>query len=148
MADRGLIGWEYQCYSFPVEHGKVREFAVAVKDDDPVLHDVAAARAAGYADLPAPPTFSAVTAHWAPPGGLDALGLDLRRVLAGEAEWEYLEDIVAGDVLTVRSRVADVVGKTGSRGAMTLVTTEHTFTDQHDRTVLRLRTTVIELGEH
>lgn len=147
MVDRNAIGHEYPPYSFPVEHGKIREFARAIKDDDPVLHDVDAARAAGYRHLPAPPTFSAVTAHWAPPTDRDVLGLDLRRVLAGGAEWEYLGEITAGDVLTVRSRVADMTDKIGSRGPMTLVTIENTFTNQHDQTVLRLRTTVIELGE-
>jgi len=146
VADRGVIGHEYPPYSFPVEHGKVREFALAVKDDDPVLHDLDAARAAGHPHLPAPLTFSAVSSHWAPPPTRDVLGLDLRRVLAGGAEWEYLGEIVVGDVLTVRSRIADVLGKTGSRGPMTLVVTEQTFTNQHDQTVLRLRSTVIELG--
>ncbi|MFF0575867.1 MaoC family dehydratase N-terminal domain-containing protein [Streptosporangium saharense] len=147
MADRDLIGHEYPSYSFPVEYGKVREFALAVKDEDPVHHDVEAARAAGYPHLPVPPTFSAVTSHWAARGGLDVLGLDLRRVLAGGAEWEYLGDIVVGDVLTVRSRIADVLSKQGGRGPMTLVVTEHTFVNQRQETVLRLRSTVIELGE-
>ncbi|MEV7011481.1 MaoC family dehydratase N-terminal domain-containing protein [Streptosporangium sp. NPDC051022] len=148
MVDRsGLIGHEYPSYSFPVEHGKVREFALAVKNDDPVHHDVEAARAAGYAHLPVSPTFSAVTSHWAVRSGPDVLGMDLKRVLAGGAEWEYLGDIVAGDVLTVRSRIADVLSKNGSRGPMTLVVTEYTFVNQRDETVLRLRSTVIELGE-
>ncbi|MFF3671812.1 FAS1-like dehydratase domain-containing protein [Microtetraspora malaysiensis] len=147
MTDRShLIGHTYTPYTFPVEHGKVREFAGAVKDDDPVYRDVEAARAAGYAHLPVPPTFSAVTSHWAV-RDTDVLGLDLRRVLAGGSEWEYLGDVVAGEWMTVRSRIADVQYKTGSRGPMTLVITEYDFVNQHEETVLRLRSTVIELGE-
>ncbi|GII66179.1 hypothetical protein Skr01_62640 [Sphaerisporangium krabiense] len=147
MTDRRhLVGHAYTPYTFPVEHGKVREFALAVKDEDPVYHDVEAARAAGYRHLPVPPTFSAVTSHWAV-RDVDVLRLDLRRVLAGGAEWEYLGDIVAGDVLTVRSRIADVQEKTGSRGPMTLMITEHEFVNEREETVMRMRSTVIEMGE-
>jgi hydroxyacyl-ACP dehydratase HTD2-like protein with hotdog domain len=147
MADRsGLIGHAYTPYTFPVEHGKVREFALAVKDGDPVYRDADAARAAGYRHLPIPPTFSAATLHWAVRDE-DVVRLDLRRVLAGGAEWEYLGDVVAGDVLTVRSRIADVQEKTGSRGPMTLVITEHDFVNEREETVLRVRSTVIEMGE-
>ncbi|GAA1002341.1 hypothetical protein Aple_000130 [Acrocarpospora pleiomorpha] len=146
MADRrDLIGHTYPPYTLPVEHGKVREFALAVKDADPAYRDLEEAHAAGYRSLPVPPTFSAVTSHWA--ARQDVLGLDLRRVLAGGAEWEYLGEIVAGDVLTVRSRVADVQEKNGSRGPMTLIVTEHDFVNQQAETVLRLRSTAIELGE-
>ncbi|GAA0402820.1 hypothetical protein Acor_68260 [Acrocarpospora corrugata] len=141
MTDRsGLVGHTYPHYTVRVEHGKVREFALAVKDDDPVYADEAGR-------LPAPPTFSAVTSHWLPRERADVLGLDLRRVLAGGAEWEYLGEIVAGDVLTVRAHIAEVSEKTGSRGPMTLVVTEHEFVNQREETVLRLRSTVIELGE-
>ncbi|MGI5490115.1 FAS1-like dehydratase domain-containing protein [Microtetraspora malaysiensis] len=147
MTDRhGLVGHTYTPYTFPVEHGKVREFAQAVKDEDPVYRDVAAARDAGYRHLPTPPTFSAVTSHWAVRDA-DVLRLDLRRVLAGGAEWEYMSEIVAGDVLTVRSHIAEVQEKTGSRGPMTLIITEYDFVNQHEETVMRLRSTVIEMGE-
>ncbi|GAA4232648.1 hypothetical protein FHR32_008607 [Streptosporangium album] len=147
MADRrDLIGHAYTPYTFPVEHGKVREFALAVKDDDPVYRDVGVARSVGYRHLPMPPTFSAVTSHWAVRDE-DVLRLDLRRVLAGGAEWEYLGDVVAGDVLTVRAHIADVQEKTGSRGPMTLLITEYDFVNQHEETVMRVRSTVIEMGE-
>lgn len=134
MADANLIGYEYPPYTFPVERGKIREFARAVRDDDPACRDGATA----------PLTFSAVTGHWAPQR-TDVLGLDLRRVLAGGAEWEYLGEIRAGDELTVSSRIADVVHKTGSRGGMTLIITEHSFVNQRGETVLRQRSTAIEL---
>lgn len=147
MADFGKIGFEWPPYTIEVERGKVAEFARAVRASDPVYADPAAARAAGYADVPAPPTFSAVGQHWAPHASVeDDLGVDLRRVLAGGAEWEYLGDIVAGDVLTVHGRVVDMVSKRGSRGPMTLIVRENTFVNQRGETVLRLRGTMIELG--
>lgn len=145
--DTSKIGHEWPSYTLEVERGKITEFARAIKTADPVYVDGAAARAAGYADVPAPPTFSAVGSHWAPQVSVeDDLGVDLKRVLAGGAEWEYLGDIVAGDVLTVVGRVADIVEKRGSRGPMTLLIRENTFVNQRGERVLRVRSTMIELG--
>ena len=45
---------------YAVGREKVREFAAAVGAEHPVHHDVEAARAAGYADVVAPPTFAVV----------------------------------------------------------------------------------------
>lgn len=147
MADFGKIGFEWPVYTIEVERGKIAEFAQAVKAADPVYRDRDAARAAGYADVPVPPTFSAVGQHWAPKVSVEEdLGVDLKRVLAGGAEWEYLGDIVAGDVLTVHGRVVDMVEKQGGRGPMTLIVRENTFVNQRGETVLRLRGTMIELG--
>lgn len=147
MVDHSKIGHEWAPYTIEVERGKIAEFARAIKTGDAVYLDREAARAAGYADVPAPPTFSAVGQHWAPPVPVeDDLGVDLRRVLAGGADWEYLGDIVAGDVLTVHGRIADIVDKRGSRGPMTLLIRENTFVNQHGETVLRLRSTMIELA--
>jgi hypothetical protein len=148
VVDRSKIGHEWAPYTMQVERGKVREFADAVFSDDAVYRDVEAARAAGYPDLPVPPTFSAVTAHWSPQTSVeDDLGVDLKRVLAGGAEWEYLGEIVAGETLTVRGRIADIVEKQGSRGPMTLVIRENTFCNERGEDVLRVRSTMIELGQ-
>lgn len=147
MVDRSKIGHEWPPYTIDVERGKIAEFARAIKTDDPVYRDIEAARAAGYADLPAPPTFSAVAAHWSPRVSVEQdLGVDLKRVLAGGAEWEYLGEIVAGETLTVRSRIADIVDKSGSRGPMTLVVMENSFRNAGGEEVLRVRSTMIELG--
>ena len=53
-----LVGTQYPPFTVAVERRWIRTFARAIGDDDPVAHDVAAARAAGYSDLAAPPTFA------------------------------------------------------------------------------------------
>ncbi|HWT32729.1 MAG TPA: MaoC family dehydratase N-terminal domain-containing protein [Microbacterium sp.] len=106
---------------------KVREFARAVFADDPQHTDVDAARALGYADLVAPPTFAMVVQDLtlqqllAEPDS----GIALERTIHAEQRFRYSRPIVAGDELTGRLSVTGVraVGK----GAM--VTSEAEVTD-------------------
>lgn len=127
MIPDDLKGREGTPYRFVVEEGKVAEFARAVQATDPLLVDRSAAIAAGLPGVLASPTFSVSSAHWAVPGAVPELGLDLRRVLAGGGEWEYLAPVTAGDELEVLMRVADVTRKESSRGPMTVIALESVF---------------------
>jgi len=106
---------------------KVREFARAVFATDPQHTDPAAARALGYADVVAPPTFAMVIQDLtlqqllAEPDS----GIALERTIHAEQRFRYSRPIVAGDELTAQLRVTGVraVGK----GAM--VTSEAEVTD-------------------
>ncbi|MEA3486688.1 MAG: MaoC family dehydratase N-terminal domain-containing protein, partial [Thermodesulfobacteriota bacterium] len=60
MADLSKIGTEYSPIIWEVERGKIREFAKAIGDPNPVYLDKEAAIAEGYKDTPAPPTFLTV----------------------------------------------------------------------------------------
>ncbi len=57
MIDRKHIGLELQPLTVEIEKGRLRMFAQATGQDDPIYSDEAAARAAGYRSLPVPPTF-------------------------------------------------------------------------------------------
>jgi acyl dehydratase len=130
-----------------VELGKIREFARAVKDDNPLFFDAERARRELGGVMP-PPTFSLTIALWDDGGGRPPLQLDLRRLLHGEQEFEYLKPIFAGDVLTATTRIADVFEKTGSRGGtMKFVVLESDFVNQKGERVLRSRSTLIETGQ-
>ena len=100
--NRDLIGRSYDGgVVFDVSRQKLREFATAIGDQSPLLHDVDAARAAGHRDLPAAPTFGAVLSlemGWGP--RLDPeLGIDYTRVVHGEQRIVLRRPIYAGDVL-------------------------------------------------
>ena len=59
--DRELVGRSYPPSAvYEVGRAKIAEFATAIGADDPVHHDVEAARAAGHLDVIAPPTFAIV----------------------------------------------------------------------------------------
>lgn len=147
MADESLIGKQLDSFTFPVERGKIREFATSLLDDDPVFSDPEAARAVGFDAIPAPLTFSVASAHWREAENVETLGLDLRRVLHGEVEWEYLRPLVAGDELTAVRRVADVTKREGKRGGvMTFVVVETEYRDAAGEPVVRQRDTIIETG--
>ncbi len=128
--------------TFPVERGKIREFATAILDDNPIyLED----------EKPlAPPTFTMTNQFW--PATFDEpppdLGIDFARVVHGEQDFEYLEPIRAGDVLTGEITVADVFTKEGKRGGtLTFVVLETRFTNQHGKEAVVAPATIIETAK-
>ena len=144
MVDKSIIGTEMGGTTMVVERGKIREFAKAILDDNPVYDS---------ADPPPPATFTMAIAHWpAPQGGqgasLSKLGLDLLRVLHAGQEYEYLGEIKVGDTLTTKSQISDLTEKEGKRGGtMTFVTSETTFTNQRGEDVLITRTILVQTSK-
>jgi acyl dehydratase len=148
MPDAPVIGQELDEFPLPVESSKVREFARALLDDDPVYVDADTAEAAGFDGIPAPLTFAAASSHFKEDLPLfERLGMDLRRVLHGESSWEYLAPVSVGDQLSARRRLADVSTRPGKRGGeMTFYTFETEFVNQHGDPVIRQSDVVIETG--
>jgi acyl dehydratase len=148
VPDQSVIGRELDEFPLPVERSKVREFARALRDHDPVYQSDDAAREAGYDGIPAPLTFAAASMHFRDDLQVFAdLDLELGRVLHGETTWDYLAPVHVGDELVARRRIADITKRPGRRGGdMTLVTFEIEFVNQHGATVLRERDVIIETG--
>jgi acyl dehydratase len=142
--DKSEIGKTGAPVTMHVERGKIREFARAIKDDNPLYFDEAlATRIAG--GILAPPTFTMTVGFWDDGPRKPLLTYDVRRLLHGEQEFEYLSPIHAGDVLTATTRVADVYEKQGSRGGtMMFGIIETSFTNQRGETVLLSRSTLVE----
>jgi acyl-coenzyme A thioesterase PaaI-like protein len=70
--------------------------------------------------------------------------MDMRRVLHGEQEFEYVRPLRAGDVLTAETRVKDQYEKEGKRGGtMKFVVTETVFRDPQGEAVAYSRGTSI-----
>lgn len=141
MLDRSLVGRESEPWTVEVERGMIRRFAEALGDPNPIYVDEAAARAAGHAALVAPPTFPAALAvnerfrH--------SLDLGTRLVLHGEQQIEYGRAVVAGDRLTMRSRVAEVLERPGSSGPMDVLVIEDEARDPQGALVFRSRATLV-----
>ncbi len=88
----------------------MREFARAVFATNPINLDPEAARAAGYDDVVAPPTFAVVVQEHALAQLLadpDA-GIDFSRVVHGDQRFTSTRPIVAGDLLTATLTVSSV----------------------------------------
>jgi acyl dehydratase len=141
MLDKSLIGRESEPILHEVEKGAIRRFVDALGDPNPIYVDEEAARAAGYRALVAPPTFPAVLAmnerfrH--------SLDLGTRSLLHGEQQIEYGRPILAGDRLTVVSRVADVQERAGSSGPMDILVLEDEGRDPQGALVFRTRSTLV-----
>ena len=124
---------------------KVREFARAVFATNPINLDVDAARAAGHADLVAPPTFAVVVQEHTLAQLLaepDA-GIDFSRVVHGDQRFTFTREIVAGDELTATLTVASVK----TLGAHSMVTAESVVTDASGEHVVTAISTLVVRGD-
>ena len=115
--DESFVGRTYPpSPAYFVSREKIREFADAIGDDNPLYRDVVAARAAGHPDVIAPPTFptivnlKAIEDIVADP----KLGLDWSRVVHGEQSFRSRRPIVAGDNLVVIATIEKIMARAGN----------------------------------
>ena len=109
------VGKTYPEVTYAVGREKVREYAWAVGETNPLYVDVDAARAAGYADLVAPPMFAVVYQGRAiTPALFDPeVGIDFARMLHAGQEFEWGPLVVAGDEITTTTKVAEIGERAG-----------------------------------
>ena len=143
MIDKGFIGHVMPTFSAEVEKGRLRFFAKATGQTDPVYSDEAAARAAGYPSLPVPPTFLFCLEMEAPdPAAIrNLLGMDYRTLLHGEQGFTYHRMAFAGDTLTFEQRIDDIYDKKG--GALEFVVRKTRVTNQRGEDVAELRAVTV-----
>jgi acyl dehydratase len=146
--DPALVGRRWGPFRYTVGLEKLREYASAIsggvpnlglsalpEDVHPVLHDEAAAARGPYRGVIAFPTF-AVTFAMAPFGAavLDpALGVDLLRLVHAGQDFEFLEVLRPGDVLTTHGELVEV----SMRGRHEALVVRTESVNQHGRTAVR-----------
>ena len=113
--DTTAAGKTYEPKTYAVGREKVREYANAVGETNPVHLDVEAARAAGYADVVAPPMFAVVySAPAMAPAVLDPeVGINLAMMVHGGQEFVWGKPVVAGDEITTTATVGDISERDG-----------------------------------
>ncbi|MFJ9345620.1 MaoC family dehydratase N-terminal domain-containing protein [Streptomyces sp. NPDC101237] len=115
--DQSFVGRTYPpTEPYEVGREKIREFAEAVGDTNPVYTDPEAAKALGHSDVIAPPTFVfSITFRAAGQVVEDPqLGLDYSRVVHGDQKFTYRRPVRAGDRLTVVSTIEAVKSLAGN----------------------------------
>ncbi len=141
MVDLSVVGRELDTVTFTVEAGKLAELARSFGEDP--------ADWTGP-DAAAPPTALVIADHLRPQGIIDAplaIGMDIARLLHGEASWEFERPVHAGDVLTGTTIVEAVDEKAGRRGGvMTRATFTTRFTDAGGELVATQRHVFVETG--
>jgi acyl dehydratase len=148
QVNHDVKGKEYPPYTVTVERGRIKDFARAIGDTNPLYLDDRVGAASPWGDVIAPPTFAitfrdenADTTTF-----LRDLGVDISRILHGEQEFELHRPIVAGETFLCRPKVVDVYEKSGKSGAMAFVVRETYVTDRRNELVATLRgVTVVRL---
>jgi acyl dehydratase len=109
------VGKTYPPVEYAVGREKIREYAEAVHEADPVYLDLEVARAAGHADLVAPPMFVAVYSRLAVAQPLldPDVGIDFRRMVHGAQEFEWGQLVLAGDVVSTAATVKEIAERSG-----------------------------------
>jgi acyl dehydratase len=143
--DKSFIGRSYPPTApYRVSREKIREFADAINDPNPMFRDVDAARAQGYDDVVAPPTFPIVLTLIA---GREAitdpqLGIDYSRVVHGEQRFVYTRPVRAGDVLQVVVTIEDIRAAAGND----IVTTRADVSTTDGEAVVTAYSTIVARG--
>ncbi len=132
---RALIGVESEPWSYELTTTSVRAFARGVGYRDPVYFDVAAAQAAGYASLPAPPCYlgtpvfipgESSDVFSGPRGSGPELKHGLPGLLDGGTETIYERPLVAGETLTATTKLTNLETKESKGLGVMLITTQET----------------------
>lgn len=124
-----------------IDRKDIARFAVATGVTRAVHHDPAAARAAGFADVVAPPmfyvalrtsVFNLVPLDQLHPEGTplrDAPPIPFTQAMAGETAAELSRPFVAGDLVRCTRRVESYEQKAGRSGALTFIRFEYRYAD-------------------
>jgi acyl dehydratase len=109
------IGKTYEPTLYAVGREKIKEYAYAVGESNPLHLDPQAARAAGYADVVAPPMFAVVYSRGAiGPAILDPeVGINFALMVHGGQEFIWGPLVVAGDEITTTATVKDISERRG-----------------------------------
>jgi len=140
---REIIGKESEPATNEVDNTGCRQFARSVGYTDPIFFDEEHARSKGYRGIVAPPGFLGhpvvVPGRPVPKSPYSELDIPYKRVLNGGTDIEYLDDVCAGDRLTVTTKISDLTEREGKLGPMLIVSTETTYKNQDGKAVAIMR---------
>lgn len=138
-----FVGKEYPPFSADVEKGRLMLFAKAIGSTNKVFTDEAAAAAAGFSALPAPPTlaYSLTMDCGQSFNALEDMKIPLSQCVHGAQGFRHVRPLVAGDTVTGRQRIVSIVEKKG--GALLFIDMLIRLENQRGEHVCDLTQTVI-----
>lgn len=143
MIDKKHIGRTLPAFRAVAEAGRLRFFAKAIGETNPLYYDESAARDAGHPGVPLPPTFLFTLEFEQPDvSWRDDIGIELPCILHGEQQFTYHRMAYAGDTLLFESRIADIYDKKG--GALEFVVRETRVTNQLGEHIADLRSVIVQ----
>ena len=144
---RKLVGVTLDTIVFKVEEGAIQRYAQAIGDPNPLFNDPDFASKTSYGRLLAPPGFTG----WPVKAGLDMFELveslvkagAPSRLLDGGVEFQFLEPVGAGDVLTATTKIANMTERETKLGKTIFTTLETTFVNKKGDLALKSQATFI-----
>ncbi len=138
-----FINKEYPPFEIEVERGRLRFFAKATGATNPIYFNDTAARAAGYADIPAPPSFAYCITMDAGQSFnvLEDMDIPLPKAVHGAQGFVFHKTIIAGDVISGRQKITNIFEKKG--GVLLFIETLIALKNQDDEPVCDLTSTII-----
>jgi acyl dehydratase len=138
------IGKSYPPFEYEVGKEKIAEYARAVGEDNPVYFDRAAAKEAGFRDVPAPPMFAVVYSSGSVAPALfdPEVGINFAMMVHGGQEFEWGEPVCSGDLIATATTVKDI----SEKGGMGFYEFESVSVNQDGREVVRGKWTNIVRG--
>ena len=129
---------------YEVSRVKIAEFATAIGETSPLCRDRAAAQAAGYPDVIAPPTFAIVitAADTARLMADPDLGVNYAMIVHGEQSFTHSRPLHAGDVVVTQSTI-ESIKQVRSMTTMATITEIRTVDGEH---VCTAHSTAVERG--
>lgn len=114
--DLSATGKRFDAVLYAVGREKIREYARAVGESDPLYLEVEVARAAGYRDVIAPPMFAAVYCGAAIERAMfdPEVGIDFDRLVHGAQEFAWGPVVQAGDEIETVVTVASIDERRGN----------------------------------
>lgn len=143
MIDKKFIGTVLPKAVLEIEKGRLRFFAKATGETNPIYTDEAAAKTAGYASLPVPPTFifaAELDANTLFPM-MQEMNVNLGRILHGEQKFSYFAPICAGDTITVESKISDIYDK--KNGTLEFIVKDSIVTNPRGKRVAEMRSVIV-----
>ena len=143
MLDRSLMNKKYPPLTFDVEKQRLRFFAIATGQKDPVYFDESFAKQKGHPSLLAPPTFLTTVGNEQdnPLQYIADLSIDIGKILHAGQLYKYHQPIYAGDIITMESQIVDMYDK--KNGALQFVEFESIYTNQDNVIVAESLSTLV-----
>ncbi|WNC73827.1 MaoC family dehydratase N-terminal domain-containing protein [Thalassotalea psychrophila] len=143
MLDQSKIGHKFPTFKIDVEKGRLKMFAKAIGETNPIYSDESAAIEAGYKTIPAPPTFPFTIELDGPEllPVLRVLNMDIGKLLHGSQDFEYFDTIYAGDCIEVNCVIVNMFSKKG--GALEFVELESSYSNQNAKLVAKATCTLV-----
>ena len=140
--DKSILDIEYDMGTYEITKEDIIRFSRAHQEVDPVFYDESAAAESRYGGIIAPPNFfnQIILPESCPDIRIEYGSLEL---FAGQ-ELEQRRPMRPGDVITVKSKIADVFEKTGRSGKMIFMVREATYTDQDGEVMVIVRSTMLQ----